>query len=285
MVTAALSGLLGATVGFGLLLVARGLGSSGRLLPALPARRPRVTPRELGTACAVGLVSFVVTRWPMAFALGAAAFLGLQALGPSRARRTVAQLEAIAVWTEMLRDTLAGASGLTQALVTTAPTAPAPIAGAVKALAAKLSAGVALDSSLRELATDIGDPAADMVVAALLMASRERAQRLGELLGALSGSIRDEVAMRLGIEAERASSRSAVRMITGFSLGFFALMSVFARTYLAPYRSVSGQLALAGVGILFGLGLWLMSIMVRPKPLPRLVLAAEVSRTGTEATP
>ncbi len=273
MVTAALFSVLGAAVGFGVLLVARGVRLDHRLLPVRSLGTAWTTPRELGIAAAVGLVAFVVTRWPMSFLLGAAAFLGLQALGPARARHTVARLEAIAAWTEMLRDTLAGASGLTQALLATGPTAPTPIAASVQALSSKLAAGVPLETSLRELAADIGDPAADMVVAALVMASRERAQRLGDLLGALASSIRDEVAMRLGIEAERASARSAVRMITGFSLAFFGFMSVFARSYLAPYASATGQLALAAVGVLFGLGLWIMAIMIRPKPMPRLVLA------------
>ena len=76
--------------------------------------------------------------------------------------------------------------------------------------------------------------------------------------------------MRLGVEASRASSRTAVRMITGFSFGLLALMAVFARSYLSPYRSAGGQLVLGFVGCLYGLGLWLMSIMVRPRTFPRL---------------
>jgi hypothetical protein len=79
--------------------------------------------------------------------------------------------------------------------------------------------------------------------------------------------------MRLAIEASRASARTAMRTITGFSFGLLGLMAVFARGYLEPYRTLSGQLVLALVGCIFGLGLWLMSVMVRPEHFSRLPIA------------
>ena len=65
-----------------------------------------------------------------------------------------------------------------------------------------------------------------------------------------------------------------MRMITGFSFGLLALMAIFARSYLDPYRTASGQVVLVFVGCLYGLGLWLMARMIRPKPFPRLPIAA-----------
>jgi tight adherence protein B len=279
MVTTALSAVLGALTGFGLYLVLVGTRQqrrdegTGAIVLRRNGRPPIARPHELVAAAAVGATALLITHWPMAFALGAAGVLGLKGIGSGPGRVTIAKLESIATWTEMLRDTLAGASGLTQALMATAPNAPEPLSSPVRALTMKLSAGVELETSLRELAEELDDPAADMVVAALLMACRERAQRLGDLLGSLAGAIRDEVTMRLGIEAERASSRTAVRMISGFSMGFFALMAVFARSYLAPYHSATGQMMLGAVGVVFGLGLWLMAVMIRPRPMQRLVLA------------
>ncbi|MHB1986932.1 MAG: type II secretion system F family protein [Acidimicrobiales bacterium] len=274
-----LSAVAGGGTGFGLYLVARGArrGPARVTLDRAHAdklawlRRPGTV-----TGLAVGIAALVITRWPMAFPLGVAAVLGLKGLGAGTGPRAIEKLDAIASWTEMVRDTLAGASGLSQALVVTAATAPVQLRSEITLLAGKLRAGVAVELALRELADDISDPSADMVVAALLMASRERAQRLGDLLSALSVSIRDEVAMRLGIEASRASSRTAVRMIAGFSLGLFGLMSVFARAYLSPYRAATGQLALGLVGLLFAAGLYLMSAMVRPQPLPRLGLSGSI---------
>jgi len=229
------------------------------------------------SAVGAGLLAFLVTRWAMAIPIVALAFLGLPGLGGRPAAAVIERLEAIGSWTEMLRDTLAGASGLMQALVATAAIAPRPIREEVGALATRLANGVPLAVTLRIFAEELADPAADVVVATLLMAATERAQRLGDLLGALADSTREEVAMRQGVEASRSSARSAVRTVTGFSFGFLALMAVFARPYLAPYHSADGQLVLAVVGTLFGLGLWMMAVMVRPRPVPRL-FAPELSQ-------
>ena len=46
-------------------------------------------------------------------------------------------------------------------------------------------------------ADELADPSADRVVVSLILASEQRAQRLGELLGALAASTREEGAMRL----------------------------------------------------------------------------------------
>ena len=57
-------------------------------------------------------------------------------------------------------------------------------------------------------ADEVADPSTDRVVCALILASSSRAQRLGDLLGALADSTREDVAVRLRIETSRASSRS-----------------------------------------------------------------------------
>ncbi len=266
--------------GAGLCLVIAGL----RLAPvdrlARPARSPELARRRLlhgSIAATTGLIAFMVTRWPMAMPLGALAVLGLRGLAGGSAIQVIERIEAIASWTEMLRDTLAGAAGLTQALIATASVCPRAIREQVSALASRLSSGAALTAALRSFADDLADPAADVVVATLLMAATERAHRLGDLLGALAESTREEVAMRQGVEASRASARSAVRTVTGFSVGFLVLMVFFARSYLAPYGTPEGQAVLVVVGALFGLGLWLMAVMVRTRPTPRLFVAEPVA--------
>jgi hypothetical protein len=285
MVIVTLFAAVGTLFGSGLVLVAAGVGwlpfvrrdaSAGDGSPGRPGRPSRPSGhnnrqrRDLALAGFCGLAALVVTRWPMSVPLAALAVLGSRGVAGGPTRSTIERLEAIAAWTEMLRDTLAGAAGLTQALVATAPIAPKVLRAHVAALAARLHAGVAVVPALIALGDDVADPAADTVVACLVMAASERAQRLPELLGALADATRQEVTMRLGVEASRASSRTAVRMITGFSFGLLALMAVFARSYLSPYRSAGGQLVLGFVGCLYGLGLWLMSIMVRPRTFPRL---------------
>jgi len=303
--------LLGACGGLGLALVGAGLGAGGR--PAgegVTQRRqppaggrpagegvtqPRRQPpaggasaatararrgrrrRRLVLAAAAGGAAWAASGWPVALPLAGLAVLGSEGLGRGEATTVTARLEAIASWSEMLRDTLAGAAGLNGAILATSEVAPAAIAEEVRELAARITAGVGLVSALVSFGEALADPAGDLVVAALVMAATERSQRLGELLGALAGTIRDEVALRLDIEASRASARTAVRTITGFSIGLLVLLAVVARGYLAPYRSPTGQLVLALVGGIFAVGLWLMAAMVRPKPFARLVLTGRVS--------
>lgn len=271
---------LGALAGTAVVVVAaarRGVAVTLRPRPAQASSRAERASRRRrsAVAAAAGLVTFLVTRWPMSAPLTSLAVLGAPGLGRSAGRATIANLEAIASFTEMLRDTLAGAAGLSQALIATAPIAPLPLRPALGRLAQRLRSGVALPAALANLAVDLDDAAADPVVACLLLAATERAQRLADLLGALATATREEVTMRLGIEASRASAQTAVRMITGFSVGLLGLMALLARAYLAPYRSLDGQLVLCLVGAIYGLGLWLMSIMVRPQAFSRLPLAAE----------
>jgi hypothetical protein len=222
-------------------------------------------------AVAAGVVTLAITRWPVAGILAALATVGLRGLRSDPARVVIARLEAIATWTEMLRDTLAGAAGLSQAIAATSRLAPSAIRASVDALATRLAAGVTARDALVAFGADLDDPSSDLIVAALCMATEQRAQRLGELLGALAVTTRDEIAMRLRIEASRASARTSIRTVAGFSLGFLALLAVLARGYLAPFGAPAGQVVLAAVGALFGCGLWLMVRMARPQVTPRLI--------------
>src|SRR4029079_10456738 len=120
------------------------------------------------------LVVGLVTRWPVGGILAAALAGGWHTLFGQRSSSgsEIARIEAVASWTEMLRDTMAAASGLEQAITTTAPIAPAPIRREVVDLAARLeSREVTLEGGLPALADALGDPTADLVVAALVSAA------------------------------------------------------------------------------------------------------------------
>jgi tight adherence protein B len=269
---------LGGMAGYGVVLVLMGLlprhRAGGRAGPGPTGtmRRPSTDLRLVVAAAGCGTAALVSTRWPVAALLAAGAVFGLRTLGPADTTAVIGRLEAVATWTEMLRDTLAAAAGLSQALVGTAKVAPAAIRREVQSLATRLNAGVPPRDALVALADELADQSSDLVVAALLMAVEQRAQRLGDLLGELASTTRDQVSMRLRIEASRASARTALRTIAAFSAGFLGLLSIFSRSYLAPFGTVTGQLVLALVGALFAGGLALMSRMAAPAPLPRLVL-------------
>jgi tight adherence protein B len=229
-------------------------------------------PRDLAGAAGVAVVAGMVTGWPVAVLLGAAAALGVPRLfGRTSASVTIERVEAVAVWTEMLHGTLAASAGLQEAIVATAPLCPPAIRSATDRLASRLRSGVPTRSALLELADELADPSVDRVVCALLLAVEARAQRLGDLLGALADSTRDEVAMRLRIETGRASVRTGVRTVLVCSLVFAVGLAVLARPYLSHFGSLTGQLVLLIVGALYAAGLTLMVRMSAPGQPVRLL--------------
>ena len=186
----------------------------------------------------------------------------------------VARIEAIAGWTEMLRDTVSAAAGLEQAIAATAPLAPEAIRPQVTELAGRLASGARLDGALREFAAEVADPLADLVVAALIHAAAHHARRLGELLSSLAASARAQASMRLRVEAGRASLRTSVRMITTVTAVMAIGLVLLDRGYLAPYDSAGGQLVLLLVGVIFAAGFTLLRRMARHQQPARILAAA-----------
>jgi len=220
----------------------------------------------------VGCLIGVVTRWPVAAILGAIA----AATVPSNLRKTppgaaARRAEAIAGWTELVRDALAASAGLAQAIIVTAPAAPGPIRLQVATLAGRLSNGIPMADALRQFAADADDPAAEFLVCALMLSATSRAQKLVDVLGAMAESMREEVAMRLRVDAGRASARSGVRTIILFTGAFSFGLAVVAHTYLAPFGTPAGQMILAIVGLCYAAGLGLMVRLVRPQPTMRIL--------------
>jgi tight adherence protein B len=120
----------------------------------------------------------------------------------------------------------------------------------------------------------VADPSADLVVCALILASTSRAQRLVDLLGALAESMHTEVTMRLRVESSRASARSGVRTIVLFSLGFAAFLALLGRSYLQPFDSGEGQIALLVAAGLDACGIGLMIHLVKAPRSERLLAPA-----------
>ena len=106
--------------------------------------------------------------------------------------------------------------------------------------------------ALRIFANELDDPSGDLVVAALILAADKSPKRLGDLLGRLAQSARDEVNMRLRVEAGRSRTRTSVKVITIFTTLFATFLIVFNRAYLEPYDSFEGQIVLGCIGLCFG---------------------------------
>jgi len=228
--------------------------------------------REAIVAVVLAITVGLLTHWPVAgLSAGAAALTLPRALKQTSARKTTERVEAIASWTELLRDTLAASAGLDQAIIATASVAPEAIRDPVHRMSGRLSNGMPLSEALFAFAVELNDPAGDMVVSALLLTASSRSSRLVDLLGSLAHSIREEVSMRLRVEASRSSSKSGVRTVIVFSICFAVALAALAHGYLAPYRSPTGQLVLSLVAICYFGGISIMIHLVRPQQPIRIL--------------
>ncbi|MDQ6615249.1 MAG: hypothetical protein M3083_10995 [Actinomycetota bacterium] len=264
----ALTLLLGTGIGAGIVVII--VSSRATVQPekapksvaeSLAQRFPHLGTRAALSALA-GMVAALLTRWPVGVLAGMTFGFFARDLFTSRAnqRQQTDRTEAIATWTEMLRDTMAAAAGLEQAIITTALLAPEPIRPEVGALITRLQRE-RLGSALAAFGDDLADPTADLVVSALTLAASGEAQELGELLASLAGAARDSASMRLKVDATRARTRTSVRIITCVTIGMALLLVVLNRSYLSPFNSLAGQIVLLAVFACFGGAfVWLASM-------------------------
>ena len=231
------------------------MAGPSKILGALRAAGTRV-PIAIGSA----LIALLLTRWPViAVAVGALAFAWPALFGGAGAEaRAIAKLEGIAAWTESLRDTVAGAVGLEQAIPATAYAAAPAIQTELTALADRLRVRVPLSQALQRFADEMNDSSVDLIVAALILNSRLRGPGLRDVLTSLSESARAALDMRQRVNAGRRSTRRSVQIVMVVTVCFVLGLSLFNRKYVEPYSTPLGQIALLFILGLFAAGfLWL----------------------------
>lgn len=236
--------------------------------------------RRVIAGVTAALLVAVITRWvAVAVAAGVLVFVYDRVFGGTKRNRlAIARLEALAAWTESLRDLIATGLALPEALPATVAAANPLIRPQLTALAERLSAREPLEASLQGFADEVGDAGADLVVAALLLNSRAQGRALHTVLSSLARSARSELAVRRSVEAERRSTRRAVQFVVAVTVVTALGLAVLNPTYVAPYRSVAGQLVLAVVVGIFALGFtWLSRLSALPAP-DRFLAAREVTR-------
>jgi Flp pilus assembly protein TadB len=206
--------------------------------------------------------------------------------GTGEERRAIDRLEALATWTEALRDTIAGAVGLEQAIPATAVNAAPAIKPGLNLLVDRLRIREPLPSALMRFADDLDDPSADLIVAALVLNARLRGPGLREVLSALADSAREELDVRRKVAAERRSTRRSVQVVVAITLVMAAGLVLFNPTYMQPYTSFIGQVVLAVVIGLYALGLiWLRRLAKIEVPERFLIgvnLDQRANRSGDE---
>ncbi|MEP6696811.1 MAG: pilus assembly protein TadB [Pseudonocardiales bacterium] len=258
-----LSGLLtGAAFGGGLVLLLIAIRGT-EVKPEKAKRGGGITDDErmkkLGLAAAAGLVTLVATRWLTATA---GAVMLVYFFGPSLSRApatgAIDRVEALAGWCESLRDTIAGAVGLEQAIPASYTAAGPAISRPLGLLVDRLRTRQPLPMALHRFADDLDDPSADLVIAALILNSRLRGPGLRDLLGALSKSARAELDMRRRVEAARRATRRSVRIVVAVSLGVSLLLTLINHAFVDVYDTFFGQIVLTVVIAIYGAGfLWL----------------------------
>ena len=279
-----LTAVLGGTVGLGVRIIVSGFIGAGAP-PGLRRRTGKVlTSARLMLAVPplfVAVLVSLVTRWPV---VGVAA-AGAVAAGPSAMRRRgaalreIAIVEAIATWTEQLRDNLAAAGGLQSALGATAAAAPRPIAAEVERLVARLDYE-RLSPALRRFGSEVDHPVADFVVAALVISSEHRSHHLGPLLGRLASTARDEAELRRRVWVSRARARTSMKVVAVIVPTMLAALVLLDRRYLAPYDTFDGQAALAVVVGVFVVAFVVMDRMSRIRMPERFMTRSDGSGTS-----
>ena len=256
--------LAGAVTGAGLFLLAVAVRGLPPGPPGPGGQKARQRLRELAglrgvIALAAGAVTLVATGWLVAavgVALLAFSWRGLS--GAAGERKALARLEALATWTESLRDTIAGAVGLEQAIPASLRVAAPAIADPLTRLVERLHIRVPMPQALLRFADDLDDPGADLIIAALVINARLRGPGLRDLLGSLSGSVREELDMRRKVTADRRSIRRSVQIVVGVSVGMALALALLDRAFLAPYDGLFGQVVLAVVVGIYAAGIgWL----------------------------
>jgi Flp pilus assembly protein TadB len=250
----------GAVAGAGLFLLVAALRRRPRRPPGGPAARSRRLWRDLtGPRGALALITSVLVLILSGWVVGAIG-MGLLVLtwrtlgGAATERRNMARLEALATWTESLRDTIAGAVGLEQAIPASLRAAAPALRDPLAQLVDRLHTRMPMAEALHRLADDLADPSADLIIAALIINARLRGPGLRDLLSALSAAIREELDMRRKVNAERRSTRRSAQIVLGVSVGLALGLALFNQGYLHSYDTPIGQLVLAAVVALYAAG-------------------------------
>lgn len=232
---------------------------------------PRQTRLFLAAGFMAGVLGWLVTGWLLAIVIGPVAVIGLPfLLATSPAKARIARLEALEEWSRSLSGVLTVGVGLEQALIATLRSTPAPIAGEVGRLAARLRARWRTEDALRAFADELDDATGDLVAANLILGSRRRGAGLSAVLDSLAESVAADVRARRQVEADRAKPRATARWVTIISATVLLVLAL-SGDYVEPYSTPLGQIILTILLAAYAALLVWMRRMAEGKPPPRIL--------------
>ncbi|MFJ1974096.1 type II secretion system F family protein [Streptomyces sp. NPDC087903] len=192
------------------------------------------------------------------------------------AQERIGQLEGLSEWTQRLAGLLRLGMGLEQAMMTSRQGAPDDLVPQISNLSDRLRLGWRPEGALRAFAGELDDVTADKVVAALILSAADRGPGLAQALEDLAGTVREEVAKKRSIEADRAKPRTTVRWMTLITVGV-VVAGFFVPSYTMPYSTLLGQLVLAFLTAAFIAVLALMRQLGTFRRIPRFLITDPAS--------
>jgi Flp pilus assembly protein TadB len=280
--TELLGGVLAATLMIGLIVIVRSFR------PAPERRRdpigdidPRTLQLTKWISAQIFITAFVwyASDWPsLAAGVGAMVWVFRLWLIANQERTNYhLTTEAISVWVDMVKDSLGGGAGLSQAIETTTAVAPDAIRPAVARLASRQRTG-SQTGALREFGDNLAHPTSDLVVLALISASENQARDLPKLLAKTAEQARSRNEAVLEIETERSQLYAEARAMV-LAIAFLGLIiSIIARDFLEPYSRPLGQFVLAIIMVMVVGSAAMLVQAGRPRADARLLSATGVGR-------
>ncbi|MFF0386834.1 type II secretion system F family protein [Streptomyces sp. NPDC004286] len=160
------------------------------------------------------------------------------------AQERIGQLEALSEWAQRLAGLLRLGMGLEEAMITSRRGAPEALTAQIETLSDRLRTSWRPAQALRAFGDELNDVTADKVIAALILSVNDRGPGLAQALEGLAGTVRDEVARKRSIEADRSKPRTTMRWMTIITVGI-VVAGFLVPSYTQPYSTLLGQMVLA----------------------------------------
>lgn len=225
-------------------------------------------PWQVPTAAAVAVITLFTTGWfPVAIASAAFVVTGPALVVTSAQQANFAQrTEAIATWSEALRDTMQASRGVEAAIRITAETAAKPIRNELLRMNRRIAMGMNLSEALAECADEIANPVFDLISAVLLNGIAISPAQVPTLLDSIAEQAREQAYSHLQVHTSRAKQRTQLRLVGIIvllsSIGFIVAFG----SYLEPLATPAGQLFLCLVAVsVAALLIWIVNLSTMNK--------------------
>ena len=246
--------LISAVSGLGVLLIVQGLRGYD-VLPKATTKSPVSLPL-FAAALLAGIAVYTATGWPVAAVITALVVGASPKLfgGKQHSERVRQRSDAVAIFTEQIRDNMYTASGVTQAILDAASDPPEAIADELGTFIHRVRRNDNTVEALQQLGRDLDNPFSDMVIVVLSTAVIHSTDQTAPTISRLAETIREDQKWKLRIEVARAQIRTASKMITATFVVVAIYLYLVSPELLAAYDSFIGQVWLLVVAAMFAGG-------------------------------